>query len=208
MKVMSSYPIILKALLTAVLTAVLLAAGCGAEEKPATPVETLKAYTIAVKKKDVTTMKLLLSAASLKLHQQEAKAQNVTLDDIVLRDTLFPPDQRIFDYRNQKIEGDRASVEVKNNFGGWDVIQLVREEGIWKIDKKATGEQMIQEVETSTDSLDEQIRKEMEEAEKGTEQPGIGPDGSPSPSPGSTIPPPAVPSPDATPADIVPAPVP
>jgi uncharacterized lipoprotein len=152
-------------LITAALAAL---AACGSDDKPASPVETLKAYTIAVKKKDVTTMKLLLSEGTLKLHQQEAKAQNVTLDDIVLRDTLFPPDQRIFDYRNEKIEGDKASVEVKNNFDSWDVISLVREDGIWKIDKKATSEQMIQEVETSTDDLDDLIQKDMEEAEKGT----------------------------------------
>jgi len=142
-------------------------AACGGNSKPASPVETLKAYTIAIKKKDVTTMKLLLSEASLKIHQQEAKAQNVTLDDIVLRDTLFPPDQRIFDYRNEKVEGDKASVEVKNNFGGWDKFQLIKEDGIWKIDKKGTSEQMIQQVETSTESLDEKIRKDMEKAEQG-----------------------------------------
>lgn len=157
---------------------------CGEKQKPASPVETLKAYTIAVKKKDVTTMKLLLSSGSLKIHQQEAKAQNVTVDDIVLRDTLFPPDQRVFDYKNEKIEGEKATVEVKNNFDGWDIVHLVKEDGIWKIDKKATSEQMIQEVETSNDNLEEQIKQDMEKAEQGTEQPDLAsPDASASPTP-------------------------
>ena len=54
-----------------------LAAACAASEKPSTPLETLKAYTAAIKKKDTTTMKLLLSDASIKMAEQEAKAQNV-----------------------------------------------------------------------------------------------------------------------------------
>ncbi len=158
---------------------------CGSDSKPASPLETLDAYQTAVRKKDVTMMKLLLSKGSLEIHRQEAKAQNLTLDDIVLRDTLFPPDQRVFDYRNEKVEGDKASVEVKNNFGTYDVIHLVREDGIWKIDKKATSDQMIQQVETSTESLDDQIKREMEEAEKGTADTNVtSPDASsPSPTP-------------------------
>ena len=49
----------------------------GCEQKPATPLETFKTYTKAIKAKDTATMKLLLSDATLKMHEQEAKAQNV-----------------------------------------------------------------------------------------------------------------------------------
>jgi hypothetical protein len=139
---------------------------CKGEEKPASPVSTLKTYTIAVKKKDATTMKLLLSEASLKIHQDEAQAQGVTLDDIVLRDTFFPPDQRVFDYRNEKIEENKATVEVKNNIGGWDIIHLVLEDGIWKIDKKATSDQMIKEVVDPSDDFEDKLEKERKEIEK------------------------------------------
>ena len=57
--------------------------GCGGSSEPATPVETLKAYTIAMKAKDTTMMKLLLSEGTLKAHQEEANARGVTLDEIV-----------------------------------------------------------------------------------------------------------------------------
>ena len=57
---------------------------------------------------------------------------------------FFPPDQRVFAYRNEKVEGDKATVDVKNNFGGWDQIFLVKENGSWKIDKKGTAQQIIQ----------------------------------------------------------------
>ena len=62
-----------------------IASGCADEAKPDTPVETFKAYVKAIKEKDTTEMKSLLSSESIKMHQDEAKAQNVTLDDIVKR---------------------------------------------------------------------------------------------------------------------------
>ena len=105
---------------------------CGGSAAPATPVETLKAYTIAVKKKDIKMMKMLLSAASMKIHEEQAKAQGVPIDEIVQRETLFPETQRVFDYKNEKIEGEKATIEVKNDFGGWDIVHLVRESGIWE----------------------------------------------------------------------------
>ena len=67
---------------------------CAVEEKPSTPLETLKSYTIAIKKKDTTQMKILLSDASIKMAEQEAKAQGVPLDEIVKRETLFGENQK------------------------------------------------------------------------------------------------------------------
>lgn len=147
--------------------------------------ETLKAYTIAMKSKDITMMKLLLSEGSLKLHQDEASARGVTLDEIVQQQTLFAPDQRVFDYRNQKIEGDSATVEVKNAFGGWDTVFLVREGGTWKIDRKGTSDKMIEDIEKQNELLDQQI----EEGQVPVEESPL-PEG------------------DLTPADTTPSPVP
>ncbi len=169
---------------------------CGGNSKPATPLDTLKAYHEAVRKKDATTMKLLLSAGSLKIHQAEAQAQGLTLDDIVLRDTLFPVDQKVFKKRNEKIEGDRASIEVENNFGGYDTIFLVLEDGLWKIDKKATSDQMIQKIETSNDDFEDQINKDREKIEDSIEKLATpDPDASPSVSPADD---PTSSDPDAT----------
>ena len=145
------------ALISTLLTIALLSIGCAGETVEVTPVDTLKAYTEAVKNKDITQMKLLLSAATLKLHTDQAKAQNVTLDEIVQRETLFPPEQRRFTFRNEKIEGEKATVEVMNNFNGWDTIFLVKEEGTWKIDKKTTAQQIIDQSDTEMEKLDEQI---------------------------------------------------
>lgn len=127
---------------------------CGGEPKPATPLETFKAYTKAIKQKDTTQMKLLLSDASIKMHEQEAKAQNLNVDDIVKRETLFSENQSSVEFRNEKIEGDKASLEVKNSYGSWETVPFVREEGVWKIDKQGFANQMMQEIEQNNQKLD------------------------------------------------------
>jgi hypothetical protein len=91
-------------------------------------------------------MKLLLSDETIKMHEREAKAQNVTLDEILLRDTLFNPNQRSVEYRGENIEGETATLQVKNSFGSWETVPFIREEGVWKIDKEGQANQMMQEM--------------------------------------------------------------
>lgn len=153
-----------RTVLILILTACIISA-CGGDSTPAMPKDTLEAYSKAVKKKDTAMIKRLISEASLKLHEQEAAAQNVSLDEIILRDTLFPPDQRVFDYKNEKIEGDTATVEVKNDFDGYDTIYLVKENGIWKIDKKGTSDRILNEVEEAEKKLDDLIKQGKEQEE-------------------------------------------
>jgi len=116
---------------------------CADAAKPSTPLNTLEAYTKAIKKKDTTTMKLLLSDASIKMAVQEAKAQNVTLDEIVKRETLFGENQRTVKFRNEKIDGDKATIEMLDSFDSWNTVPFVREEGVWKIDKQGIANQMM-----------------------------------------------------------------
>ena len=110
-------------------------AACGSRE-PASPLQTFKTYTKAIKQKDTTTMKLLLSNATMKMHEQEAKAQGVTVDDIVKRETLFGENQTTVEYRNEKIDGDKATLQVKTSYGSWETVPFVKEDGVWKIDKR------------------------------------------------------------------------
>lgn len=120
---------------------------CASELKPSTPFETFAAYTKAIKRKDTEAMKLMLSDATLKMHEQEAKAQNSNLDEIIKRQTLFGENQTEVKYRNEKIEGDRATLEIMNAYSMWQKVPFVRENGVWKIDNQGFAEQMIQEVE-------------------------------------------------------------
>lgn len=149
----------MRLLLGLFLTAVfLLTISCGGEPKPETPIETFKAYTKAISQKDTTTMKILLSDATIKMHEQEAKAQNVTVDDIVKRETLFAQDQKKVEFRNEKIEGDKATLEVKNSFGAWETVPFVKEDGAWKIDKKGYADKMMQDIENKQNGVFDQGR--------------------------------------------------
>ena len=139
--------------------AALVAGGCLTTKEPATPVETFQTYVKAFKKKDITTMKLLLSNDTIKMHEQEAKAQGVSLDDIVKRETLLGDNQTTVEYRNQKIDGDRATLEFKNSYGGWETLPFVRENNEWKIDKKGYLDQMMKDVEQNSQQLDDEINR-------------------------------------------------
>lgn len=136
------------------------AAACSSGSEPATPLETFKTYTKAINQKDTTAMKLLLSAESLKMHEQEAKAQNVTVDDIVKRETLFREGQRKLEFRNEKIDGDRATLEVKTTDNQWESVPFVREDSVWKIDKKAYMDRMMQDFDQENRQADELFNRD------------------------------------------------
>ncbi len=141
----------------------LLLGSCAGETAPSTPRETLQTYSKALKQKDTKAMKLLLSAETLKMHELEAQAQNVSVDEIVKRETLFTEDQKIAKIRNEKIEGDTATLEVENSFGTWETVPFVKENGEWKIDKKSYAQRLLDENEKSNKELDELINRERQQ---------------------------------------------
>lgn len=132
---------------------------CASEQKLQTPFESLQTYTQAIKKKDVVKMKALLSKGSIKMAEDEAKAQNVSLDEILMRETIFSPDQKTLKFRNEKIEGDNATIEVENPFGGFDKVPFIKEDGIWKIAKEKIAEEMIKQAEEDEKRLNDQINQ-------------------------------------------------
>lgn len=146
-------------LLVTLASLVTLFSACAGESRPDTPVEAFKAYINAIKQKDTTKMKILLSSESIKMHEQEAKVQNVTLDEIVKRETLFSEGQKVVEFRNEKIEGERASLEVKNAFGSWEVVPFVREDSEWKIDKKGYADRLMQDIEQNNQQMDDFINQ-------------------------------------------------
>jgi len=146
-------------LLTIAFLSASLGASCSSETKPDTPVETFKTYVTAVKLKDTTKMKLLLSSESIKMHEQEARAQSVTLDDIVQRDPLISDAQKVVEFRNEKVEGDAATLEIKDSFGSWTSLPFVREADGWKIDKKGFADKLRQDVEQDTQQMDDFINQ-------------------------------------------------
>ena len=134
-------------------------AGGEADQKSSSPVNTLEAYATAFKKKDITSMKLLLSQGSLKTAEQQARERGVTVDEVVKNETLFTENQTKAAYRNQKIEGNRATVEIRNAVNSWDTVAFVLEDGVWKIDKQSMIDKMQQDMEQDMKRLEEEINK-------------------------------------------------
>jgi len=135
----------------------LLALSCSREIVPLTPRKTFETYIRALKMKDTTTMKLLLSADTIKMHEKEAKAMGITVDEIVKRETIFSEGQKVVELRNEKIDGDKATLEVKNSMRRWETVYFIRENGDWKIDKKAYADQLLKEIEEENRQVDEEM---------------------------------------------------
>ncbi len=104
-------------------------------------------------------MKLLLSEDSIKMAEQEAKSQNVTLDEIVKSETLFDSTQKSVDFRNEKTDGDRATIEMKNSYNAWNTVPFVREKGAWKIDKQSAADLMMQDFDRQKKEIDDRINQ-------------------------------------------------
>ncbi len=106
---------------------------CSTMQATDSPTETLKKFIEASQKKDVETIKKLLSKGSLELIEKTAKEQNTTVDELLKKDDGTQM-KGLPETRGEKIEGDTASVEVKNQMkGDFETIPFVKEDGKWKV---------------------------------------------------------------------------
>lgn len=95
------------------------------------PTETVRSYTAATNSRDVEGVKKLLTKNSLNMLADGARQSDMTVEEFIKSGKAAPP-LEVSQYRNEKIEGDTASVEA--NYGGeWQKIVLVKEDGKWKI---------------------------------------------------------------------------
>lgn len=95
-----------------------------------TPV--INAYYEALKKKDDAAFRKFYSAAAIK--ELEAGMKNDGAKTIVAYiDASEPAGDKPFEVRNEKIEGERASAEIKGGaYLTWTKWKFVKENGEWK----------------------------------------------------------------------------
>lgn len=101
------------------------------------PTATMKGYFEAFQKKDADSLKKTLSKGTLEMFDQFAKAQTPpkTIDE-VLRTGLAninTGSDKMPEMQNEKIEGDKATLQVKFEKGDWETVPFVKEDGAWKI---------------------------------------------------------------------------
>lgn len=110
------------------------------------PSGTFKAFFEAQKKKDVAAIKKTLSKGSMQMLEKVAKEQNKTVDSALTESFESPgaKEQTMPETRNEKIDGDNATLEVQNKeTKKWDKIFFVKEESEWKIALDKTIEELL-----------------------------------------------------------------
>src|SRR5258708_1291780 len=119
--------------LCAALTIVFTVSACSLLSS-STPTATFKAFYDASKKKDVAGMKKTLSKGTLDMFDKLAKEQNKTTDEMLKNVDKDDKSDKMPETRNEKINGDTATLEVKNEkTNKWDPLPFVKENGEWKI---------------------------------------------------------------------------
>lgn len=97
------------------------------------PTETLKTFAAATKKKDAETIKKTLSKSTMKVIEESAKQQNISVNEMLTK-AEDPEGKDLPETRNEKIDGDKATLEVKDDITGkYDEMPFVKEDGGWKI---------------------------------------------------------------------------
>ena len=115
------------------------------------PTATFKAYFEAQKKKDVPGIKKTLSKGSLDMMEKAAKEQNKTVDKALTEGLESPAakNDKTPETRNEKIDGNNATLEVQNEeTKKWDTIYFVKEGSDWKIALDKTIEEMFKQIGT------------------------------------------------------------
>jgi hypothetical protein len=121
-----------KNILIAICTLVFMA--CQTAAPSVSPTEVFKAQNEARKKKDGATMKANLSKVSIELMDKTAKTLNKSVEEILVMEPAGVKAPENFEYRNEKIEGDTATVEVRTaGIEQWSIVPFVKEDGRWKI---------------------------------------------------------------------------
>ena len=88
-------------------------------------------YYAALQKKDEAATKKFLSQAAIKYWDDEAKAEKKTGFAYLLESEEPLSEKR--EVRNEKIEGETATAEIKGgSLGVWTPIKFIKENGEWK----------------------------------------------------------------------------
>jgi hypothetical protein len=110
---------------------------------------TVDGFYEALKKKDEAGVKKYLSAAALKYYETEGKAEKKTWFAFLL-ESEDPVDAKR-EVRNEKISGDKATVEIKGGpLGNWTEISFVKENNEWKF---ASPRESIENIDLKRDNM-------------------------------------------------------
>ncbi|MBV9956968.1 MAG: DUF4878 domain-containing protein, partial [Acidobacteria bacterium] len=97
------------------------------------PTAAMKTFYEAAKGNDTEGIKRSMSKKSLSAMEKAAAKDNKTVDES-LKEMIKDAPANQPEMRNEKIEGDKATLEMKDEkMDKWDTVPFVREDGQWKI---------------------------------------------------------------------------
>ncbi len=101
------------------------------------PTSAFTAYYEAIKSKNAEAVKSLFSKGTLNMMEERAKKTNTTVDAVMkegLESAGNDVPAEIPKTRNEKVDGDKATLEVRNDKQDkWEVVHFAKEDGQWKI---------------------------------------------------------------------------
>ena len=89
------------------------------------------AYT-ARKNKDIAALKKLMAKDILEFFALVGEEDKKSVDDM-LRELADRPQADTAEARNEKITGDKATIEYLDENGKWRPMDFVKEDGVWKL---------------------------------------------------------------------------
>jgi hypothetical protein len=103
--------------------------------------ETLKEYVEAARTRDVAKLRQTASKKTIQMMEEMLVEEGSSLEEAIQKnEPSIPPIFENPEILGEKIQGDKATLEVKNRFTGASIaVPFVKEEGRWKL---AVGEQM------------------------------------------------------------------
>jgi hypothetical protein len=113
-------------------TAAIPAADAPVEGSLATPSDAYRTAYALREKKDVEGLKKVMSKDVLEFLTMMGEDEKKTLNDQI-SEIFIKPQAKTPEVRNEKISGDRASVEYLDEDGKWKTMDFVKEDGVWKM---------------------------------------------------------------------------
>ena len=102
--------------------------------KMTTPSEANESLFNAIKSKDKAAVKQLVSKDSLEILEAAAAEKKVSLDELLDKQFFVNVTLPVkLQQRNEKITGDRATVEMLSDKNEWTPSNFVKEGGAWKV---------------------------------------------------------------------------
>ncbi len=109
------------------------AADASATGDYSTPTAAFKTFYEAAKKNDIEGMKRSMTKKTMAVMEKAAAEEKKSVDEAFKEMNKDAPSS-VPEIRNEKIDGDKATVEIKDDkMKDWSTVPFVKENGQWKI---------------------------------------------------------------------------